>query len=105
MLGLVGASADRDLGVGAIVDADAVLVPALAVALDGTRLGRGGGSYDRALARRRPGCPAVALLFDGEVVAALPHDSWDAPVDGVITPAGWLDLPRVDGNAGVGDHG
>ena len=34
-----------------------VLVPALAVGADGTRLGRGGGSYDRALARVPAGRP------------------------------------------------
>ena len=55
------------LGVDAIGRLDAVLVPALAVAADGTRLGRGGGSYDRALARVPPGRAVVALLYDGEV--------------------------------------
>jgi 5-formyltetrahydrofolate cyclo-ligase len=39
------------LGVTAIRTIDLLLVPALAVGLDGTRMGRGGGSYDRALAR------------------------------------------------------
>ena len=48
---------------------DAVLVPALAVAADGTRLGRGGGSYDRALARVAAGTTIAALLFDGETAA------------------------------------
>ena len=40
-------------GVDAVARADAVLVPALAVDAAGRRLGRGGGSYDRALARDR----------------------------------------------------
>ena len=40
------------LGPDAIADCPLVVVPALAVDLAGTRLGRGGGSYDRALARR-----------------------------------------------------
>ncbi len=51
---------------------DAVLVPALAVAADGTRLGRGGGSYDRALARVAAGTTIAALLFDGETVLNCP---------------------------------
>lgn len=76
------------LGVDAIATADAVLVPALAVAHDGTRLGRGGGSYDRALARVPAGVPRVALLFDGELVAELPREPWDQPVTAVITPSG-----------------
>src|SRR5579859_2288818 len=41
-------------GPGAVARADAVLVPALAVDRAGNRLGRGGGSYDRALARVGP---------------------------------------------------
>ena len=81
-----------ELGVEAITTVDAVLVPALAVAGDGTRLGRGGGSYDRALARTRAGVPIAALLFDGELVDALPRDPWDLPVSAVVTPAGWRDL-------------
>ena len=39
------------LGVEAIRSCDAIFVPALALSADGHRLGRGGGSYDRALAR------------------------------------------------------
>jgi len=85
----------RPLGVDAIARADAVLVPALAVARDGVRLGRGGGSYDRALARVSPGTPRVALLFDGELVDALPADPWDVPVTDVVTPAGWQALPAA----------
>jgi 5-formyltetrahydrofolate cyclo-ligase len=77
------------LGVDAIAGVDAVLVPALAVAADGTRLGRGGGSYDRALNRVTAATTVVALLFDGEAVNHLPADPWDVPVGAVATPAGW----------------
>lgn len=80
------------LGREAIATADAVLVPALAVALDGTRLGRGGGSYDRALRRVRAGTPVAALLFDGELRDVLPGEEWDVPVCAVVTPAGWRQL-------------
>jgi 5-formyltetrahydrofolate cyclo-ligase len=81
----------------AIGTVDLVLVPALAVARDGTRLGRGGGSYDRALSRVAAGCPVVALLFEDEVVAHLPRASWDRPVTAIVTPDGWreLDEPSV----------
>ncbi|MDP9118522.1 MAG: 5-formyltetrahydrofolate cyclo-ligase [Actinomycetota bacterium] len=79
------------LGVDAIAEADAIIVPALAVARDGTRLGRGGGSYDRALARASA-VPIAALLYSGELVAELPRDPWDVPVTAIVTPAGWLDL-------------
>lgn len=79
---------DVPLTPGAITGADAVLVPALAVAADGTRLGRGGGSYDRALARVRPGVAIAALLYDGEVLSHLPRDEWDVPVTAHVTPTG-----------------
>jgi len=84
---------DEPLTVDAIATADAVLVPALAVGPDGTRLGRGGGSYDRALTRARPGTTVAALLYDGELVAHVPRDGWDKPVTAHVTPAlGWVDL-------------
>ena len=76
------------LGVGAISAADIVLVPALAVDMAGTRLGRGGGSYDRALARVRPGVPVIALLYPDELVPVLPSEPYDRPVTAVLTPAG-----------------
>jgi 5-formyltetrahydrofolate cyclo-ligase len=80
------------LGVDAIAGVDAVLAPALAVSRTGVRLGRGGGSYDRALARVPPGVPICALVYDDELVAELPRDDWDVPVTGAITPSGWHDL-------------
>lgn len=80
------------LGREAVGEADAVLVPALAVAADGTRLGRGGGSYDRALNRRRPDALVAALLFADEVLPAVPRDEWDVPVAWAVTPHGWVSL-------------
>ena len=44
------------LGVNAVQEARLVVVPALAVDRSGIRLGRGGGSYDRALARLSRRC-------------------------------------------------
>ena len=77
------------LGLSAVGDADAVLVPAFAVGDDGMRLGRGGGSYDRALPRCAPTAETAALLFDGERERVVPAQEWDRPVRGVVTPAGW----------------
>lgn len=85
---------EPSLGVAAIADVDAVLVPALAVAADGTRLGRGGGSYDRALARVSGGTPVAALLYEDELVDVLPRDEWDVAVHAAVTPAGWRELAR-----------
>lgn len=75
------------LGVDAIGDADVVVAPALAVDRHGRRIGQGGGSYDRALARRRPDAFVVALLHDGEVWDDdLPADEHDQRVHAAVTP-------------------
>ncbi|MEU8957580.1 5-formyltetrahydrofolate cyclo-ligase [Streptomyces sp. NPDC048518] len=79
------------LGPDAVLTADAVLLPGLAVDTRGMRLGRGGGSYDRVLARleRADADPAlVVLLYDSEVVAHLPAEAHDRPVHAVVTPSG-----------------
>ena len=73
------------LGVDAVRTASLLLVPALAVSRTGVRLGRGGGSYDRALARARDAV-TVALLHDGELIEQVPAEPHDRPVHGVITP-------------------
>jgi 5-formyltetrahydrofolate cyclo-ligase len=73
------------LGPAALATCDLVLVPALAVDRSGTRLGRGGGSYDRALPRARG--LTVALLYDGETLEALPADQHDVRVQAVATPS------------------
>lgn len=83
-----------DLGSDAIATADLVICPAVAVAYDGVRLGRGGGSYDRALARVRPGTPVWAAVYDTEVVDTLPSDSHDRPVDAALTPNRLIPLRR-----------
>lgn len=80
------------LGRAAISSASVVLVPAFAVDSFGHRLGRGGGSYDRALSRVTPGTRVVALLFNEEVVAEVPTEPWDRPVHYAITPEGRFDL-------------
>jgi 5-formyltetrahydrofolate cyclo-ligase len=88
-----GAGVRRDpagptLGVSAIAAAEVVLVPAVAVDSGGIRLGRGGGSYDRALARVRLETPVIALLYGPEVVDDLPREPHDRPVTAVLTPDG-----------------
>jgi 5-formyltetrahydrofolate cyclo-ligase len=77
-------------GPAAVAGADLVVVPALAVDRHGIRLGRGGGSYDRALARVPPTTRTVALLHDGEFLPELPGEPHDLPVQAVITPTGGL---------------
>jgi 5-formyltetrahydrofolate cyclo-ligase len=74
-------------GVDAVARADLVLVPALAVDQAGNRLGRGGGSFDRALSRVGPLIPVIAPLYDDELVASVPVEAHDRPVTAVARPA------------------
>lgn len=62
----------------------AVLVPALAFARDGSRLGRGKGYYDRFLARLAPGVLRIGVT-GGYVVDALPTESFDVPMTHLAT--------------------
>ena len=78
---------DTRRGVDAVRTAALVIVPALAVDRhSGVRLGRGGGSYDRALARVGPNVPTVALLHDGELIDDVPAEPHDQRVRWAVTP-------------------
>ena len=96
--------AGQALGIDAITSADTVLVPGVAVDRTGVRLGRGGGSYDRALARvaglTRPF--TAILLYADEIVADLPHEFHDQRVDAAITPAGVTRFPESPGTTSSG---
>src|SRR5690606_25640313 len=74
------------LGPEAVLEADTVLVPALAVDTRGVRLGRGGGCYDRVLSMLPATTSTVALLHPGEVVAEVPAEPHDAEVALAATP-------------------
>lgn len=73
------------LGPSAIGGASLVLVPALAVSLDGVRLGKGGGHYDRSLPLVK--APLVAVVRDCEVLPELPSEPHDVRMNGVLTPS------------------
>lgn len=74
------------LGARALAQADVVLCSAMAVTLDGRRLGVGGGWFDRALAFARPDALLVALVTDDDVVDALPTEPHDRTIDVIVTP-------------------
>ena len=80
------------LGIDSLSQADVIVVPCLAVSLDGTRLGMGGGWYDRALRHRRSGTPIWALANADEVLQKLPSEPHDIPVDAVVTENGFTRL-------------
>jgi 5-formyltetrahydrofolate cyclo-ligase len=73
-----------------IVDAEAVdlaIVPGVAFSPAGRRLGRGGGFYDRLLARLRPDCVVIGVCAQVCIVPTLPEEPHDRPVDVVVTDA------------------
>lgn len=85
-------------GPGTVARADVVLVPALAVDVAGNRLGRGGGSYDRALARVGGQVPTIALLYDGELLDRVPAEPHDRPVRAVVRPSHGLTWCGISGS-------
>ena len=97
--GLLEPAGER-LGRDAVSRCATVVVPALAVDRLGHRLGRGGGSYDRALPRTSGW--VVALLHDGEAVTELPAEPHDAPVHALLTPSRGLVRLRPHPADGVG---
>lgn len=85
--GLLEPSGPR-LGVDAIATPDVVLVPGLAVDNGGYRLGRGGGCYDRALARVPAGTFTCVVLYDDEVGRDVPVEPHDLRVTAAVSPSG-----------------
>lgn len=66
-------------------EVDVAIVPLVGFALNGHRLGQGGGHYDRLLAAR-PGLVAIGLAWDCQLVDALPIEPHDRPLHAVVTP-------------------
>ena len=70
--------------------ARSVLVPLIAIDGRGTRLGRGKGHYDRALARlKKSGARLIGVGWPLQRLAdTIPADEWDVPLDAFASPAG-----------------
>lgn len=66
---------------------DCLFVPLLAFDTKGYRLGMGKGYYDRLLARVKSfqNHQIIGVAYDFQKVDTLPHDSWDIPLDMVVT--------------------
>jgi 5-formyltetrahydrofolate cyclo-ligase len=71
---------------------DLALVPGIAFDLDGRRLGRGKGFYDRLLAAV-PGAKC-GVAFDQQVVREVPVESHDILMNFLLTPTRWLAVSR-----------
>lgn len=62
---------------------DIIIAPCIACDTKGTRLGHGGGYYDRYLAEVQ--CPTICLCYEALLQKSLPSDSLDIPVDYIVT--------------------
>jgi len=73
---------------------DAVLVPGLAFNLNGTRLGFGGGYYDRALAKMS--AFRVGVCYDWQVLHRIPTEPWDEAVHAVASDRRFYSTEKFD---------
>ncbi|KGN72855.1 5-formyltetrahydrofolate cyclo-ligase [Porphyromonas gulae] len=62
---------------------DLLLVPGVAFDRKGSRMGRGKGYYDRFLPATQ--ARLIGVTFSYRLLADLPTDPWDRPMEGVIT--------------------
>ena len=72
------------------VEPDLILVPLVAIDGAGTRLGRGKGHYDRAVARlKKSGARLIGVGWAMQrLTETIPSDAWDVPLDGFASPDG-----------------
>ncbi len=84
-----------------VLEPDLLFVPMLAYDRGGYRLGYGGGFYDRTLERLRgkKAVCAVGLAFAAQQVDKCPIDSFDQPLDGVLTENGLVMTKLTEGQA------
>jgi len=64
---------------------DAIIVPGVAFDQGGSRLGYGGGYYDRLLPTLRYDCVRIGFAFDEQVLAVIPAEEHDELVDVIVT--------------------
>jgi len=85
------------------VNLDWLLMPLVAFDEGGNRLGMGGGFYDASLVARRHRRHwrrplLIGLAHEFQRVTRLEVDSWDIPLDGILTENGFLPVQRGTAN-------
>lgn len=69
------------------MELDIVLLPLVGFDQAGGRLGMGGGFYDKTFANKQTNQPPIliGLAHDCQQVSQLPIESWDVPLDAIMT--------------------
>ena len=77
------------------------LVPGLAFDTQGNRLGRGAGYYDRWISSVRQNMLDnerrvlfLGFCYDQQIIESVPTDSWDQPMDGLLTASRLVMIPK-----------
>ena len=64
---------------------DFIIVPGIGFSPDGTRLGRGGGYYDRYLETTLEQTLKIGVAFSLQIIDEIPSQTHDIPVNRLIT--------------------
>ncbi len=86
------APTSEPLSPSALDEVDLIIVPAASVDRTGVRMGWGRGYFDRTLGSMQQCPPVYAVIFDDELVDAVPSERHDQRVNGVVTPSGIVAL-------------
>lgn len=74
---------------------DFLIMPLLACDIYGTRIGMGGGFYDKTLASAGQRPFRLGIAHDFQLINARLHrETWDQPLDALITPSKYLHFKR-----------
>jgi 5-formyltetrahydrofolate cyclo-ligase len=91
-LGMKEPRAQRGLHVSVL---DFLIMPLLACDIYGTRIGMGGGFYDKTLASAPNKPYRLGLAHDFQLIQQrLPREVWDQPLDALLTPLKYLHFKR-----------
>lgn len=71
-----------------LAEIDLILVPGVAFTAAGQRLGRGGGYYDRFLAKPQVRAVKIGVCFEVQLAGELPVEAHDQRVDFILTEHG-----------------
>ena len=74
---------------------DLVIVPGVVFALNGTRIGMGGGYYDRLFAQPLYSATRrIGFCYNFQIVPSLPREPWDIPMHALCTEKGITWIPQ-----------